>query len=343
LEPDDFRPEVQPLIEEILFGDSEKCLAGQYGVENINVTSSDGQQLNFTLKHSFCGQLDKMQVWSKREDDDDALCYEFDNEKCEKVIGEYTARCSNGWAMINIIAEKGEQFSQNVDVPTPQCQEDMEFVDFNPQKRCYWQIKVPCPFNTLDRRLVEQEMPVKPVELTTKLKKIESDCESKSREVDIVPISVDKCDVSDFEPPLKLISQDKDTVTFSVSQVWKGCSSEANESLSWIAVDYIGLDNNLQCSTYDSVPCGLTTTLTAKCDEGASVIDLYTYDGESDIFSQTDGSSMVVPTACGTRGDNTKMCHFRYILKCEPSQCTKKRPAIRRLGAPVRRFFGKKE
>ena len=52
------------------------------------------------------------------------------------------------------------------------------------------------------------------------------------------------------------------------------------------------------------------------------MVDLYTFDEERGVFGQADGSSLVVPTACDAGGDdNTKMCHFRFVLECEPLPC----------------------
>jgi hypothetical protein len=42
---------------------------------------------------------------------------------------------------------------------------------------------------------------------------------------DVFRIPTDKCTASDFQDPVTILSQEKETVTFSISQVWKGCST----------------------------------------------------------------------------------------------------------------------
>jgi len=136
-------------------------------------------------------------------------------------------------------------------------------------------------------------------------------------------VAVDKCSASsnDGELPIRVISQDTSSVTLSVSQIWKGCKEEGEDSrLDWMAADYINSDGELVCDKYESLPCGTADTITMECHDGATVLDLYTYDGGMDsIFGQEDGSSIGVPNACDSEGDRSKMCHSRFIIKCIPT------------------------
>jgi len=127
-----------------------------------------------------------------------------------------------------------------------------------------------------------------------------------------VQLAAGKCKASGFESPIKILSQDMETVTFSVSQVWKGCD---DSKLGWIATDYFGKGGELTCAKTDSLECGLAATYTAQCKDGSSVVDIFVYD-DSFVFGQTDGSEVELPTACGASGDVSKMCHFRYLLNC---------------------------
>jgi len=160
---------------------------------------------------------------------------------------------------------------------------------------------------------------------------METECERNSKALDILPVSVDSCSVTDFESPIKIISQDGASVTFSVRQVWKGCTG-GNDKLAWMAADYIGLDNELHCSNYNNLICDVISEITAKCSDGVTVVDLFGF--EPGLFSQTDGSGMNIPEACQALGNIKEMCHFRYILKCTPSLCTSipSNIAPRRLG-----------
>lgn len=138
---------------------------------------------------------------------------------------------------------------------------------------------------------------------------------------DSIQLESDKCKVSGFESPIKILSQDLETVTFSVSQVWKGCDNMDDSKLSWIATDYFGTGGELTCAKSSSLECGLAATYTAQCKDGSSVVDVFVYD-DSSIFGQTDGSEVELPTACGASGDGSKMCHLRYLLNCGPAKET---------------------
>ena len=151
------------------------------------------------------------------------------------------------------------------------------------------------------------------VEVTTRA------CEELSKQTDIVSVSVDKCATTPAENLINIISQDGNSVTFTVSQSLTGC--ESGEGLHWLATDFVDHDDELVCFTETNVKCGHVNTYTAHCDDGMTVIDVFASDGTGDLLRQTDGSSVFAPDACTARGDDTKTCHFRYLLQCVPSLC----------------------
>ena len=162
----------------------------------------------------------------------------------------------------------------------------------------------------------------------------ELDCETESKKIDVLNVKVDKCAAAPAtdDPPIRILSQDEDSVKIAVSQVWKGCDSSGSE-LAWLAVDYVSLDDRLACDRFDKVPCGVTSIVEAKCHDGAAVIDLYQHDKNSGMFFQEDESAIDVPEACGGKGDTRQMCQSRFIVKCKPSQCRNaKTPPTRRFG-----------
>lgn len=317
-------------VKEVEFEEQE-CSSGSFGAENIEIESSNGHEVSFKLHHHFCPHVNKLQVYVDNPNDSSpSMCYYYkDNENgipCDKAVDSFTAKCHLGWATVSIIGEKDKDF-QHLDlddIAAPECQQGHNWLDFNPAKRCFWQLRVPC-IDAFGDSVVE-------VEPAPVAQKEESECEKKSKALDVLPIPVDSCTAISAESPVKILSQNGGTVKFSVSQVWKGCDDEASSQakLNWIAVDYIGSDDDLYCSKYDSLECGVASTIEAKCTDGATVVDLYTY--EPDLFSQRDESGIMVPTACGAKGDTKSICHFRYIIKCEPSQCGKSRSSMRRLG-----------
>ena len=356
-DPNLFRPNILGNITEVTFdGDSESCPAGEYGVENVDVIHSDGKSVNFRLQHGFCPSLEKTQVWfGNPAEGSPSLCFDYTDQDCNEPISEYTAKCFNGWADLFIVAENDDDFRQNIDVVSPRCQPGYDFVDFNPQKRCCWQIRIPCICDSRRRELLSElamaeatstssvvaaaaqdepeseALPVRAPKIKPSLPIAmpDTECERKSLTVDVIPVAVDSCAVDPIDAPISLVSQDGNSVTFALSQVWKGCGS-SHEQLGWVAADYVSRGDELTCTKFSNLDCGFATTLTAQCEDGATVIDLYVQDEQPDLFYQKDGSSLVVPEACEATGSAEKMCHLRYVLKCEPSQCDKSRQTSRR-------------
>jgi hypothetical protein len=164
---------------------------------------------------------------------------------------------------------------------------------------------------------------------TTKIEQPLFGCENQSKVFDAISIPVDKCiSRSNTQHAVKILSQDGDTVFFSVMQKWKGCNGSGK--LSWVATDFVGINGELTCATETDLDCGLIQKYTADCEKGMAVIDLFTQD---EMFGQTDGSSTYVPRACNASGDTTKICHFRYVLQCKPSSLCKTQSTGRRLGS----------
>ena len=133
------------------------------------------------------------------------------------------------------------------------------------------------------------------------------DCETDSRSVDLYSIPIDRCSTPLSEDPIEIVSQQGDTVMFSVTQ---NCNSE------FIATDFIGPDNELSC--IKNRECGVAEQFIATCLDGVTIVDLYIH-GNS--FRQVDGSTMVIPKLCDKNGNGSSFCHFRYVLKCSPRKC----------------------
>ena len=150
-------------------------------------------------------------------------------------------------------------------------------------------------------------------------KDVKDNCVEESKKIDVVSVAVDQCTASLPENSVAILSQDGTSVTFSVSQNLVGCDN--SEVLSWIATDIVDTNDEIICLKELNVKCGHVKTYTAQCEHGVAVIDLFAYDGTSNVLMQSDGSSVSVPDACGPIGDEKKMCHFRYLVRCMPSMC----------------------
>ena len=130
---------------------------------------------------------------------------------------------------------------------------------------------------------------------------------------------MDQCSAEASRSPVSVFSKDGNTVTFTLSQVWKECNAADRYAVDWIAADYVTTSGNLECHRMDSIGCGDFSMLTAKCTDGVAVIDLYASDSSEDSpFRQTDGSSLIVPEACYPEGEGSDACHFRYVIDCAP-------------------------
>ena len=161
----------------------------------------------------------------------------------------------------------------------------------------------------------------------------EADCREASKALDVASVPMEKCVVSSEVDPIEIVSQDGDSVTFTVSQLWQGCQdSQEQGSMSWLAIDFIGKNGDLECSRNDAVRCGKVGTHTAQCEDGITVVDLYAFDKQGDVFSPEE--DVFVPLACGAKGESENMCHFRYTLKCHPSLCSDEDDAAKG-GEPV--------
>jgi len=326
-----FLPSTPVLVEETDGNTLETCSSGKFGSENVEIISSDGSEVNFTLKHSFCPSVDRLQVWY-----DDAVvpgfsnCHGYGVSGCNSTIDAFSVKCVAGWANVSLIAEKGDDFTQRKDVPTPRCQRGFDFTDFNPLKRCHWVLSVPCQVTESKRRLSNGSGQAQSVAVTVNEQAHPHTL--KPSMIDILPVSVDSCNLAAAatDGPITILSQNTDSIKFELRQPWKGCMN-SHHNLKWIAIDYVGLDDDLHCSKFTDVGCGLTSILDAKCNDGATVIDLYVSDSDPNLFRQTDGTSVAVPDVCGVSGDLKHTCHYRYILKCEPSQFTNAHELSRRL------------
>jgi hypothetical protein len=321
----------------------QQCSKGQFSEERFKIMASDGNAVTFSVQaKTFFSDLSRISMWFPDPTQDGDFCWEFDGTGSAtsnwiNVNGstDFTAKCENGWATISIAGGDGgtgfQRFIDNVD--SPSCKDGKFDADdpynYNGEKRCLWEVQLPCRCDpTLGSRLLVSEN----TSGTSAATQQKANCEEDSKAVDVARVQVDKCLAKTTENPLKIVSQKKKTVEVALSQVWKGCT-ESESRLSWIAADYVGADGELACTVFSDLPCGLTASFTAVCQDSATVVDLYTYDAESNIFGQSDETPLVVPLACGATGDGTKMCHFRYIIQCEPSLCRPATVPARRLGS----------
>jgi len=310
------------VVYEELFDDESQCSMGYFGDEHIHILDSNGASVTFKFTgHPFRDViLQEIKIWfldptKDFEDDIHQYCWSGMESNTEDSFfkQEFVAKCENGVAQINMSGgEDGTQFRQFVDVDDPECPLGFDSADFNPLKRCVWQFKVPCDCGKANSRELESHM-------RTESLSHESKCRSQSQVIDKHLMEVDKCVTSPPIDTLQILNQNQNTVTFSIHQKWKGC--DAFDPVGWIATDYVNSFGDLICDTKTDIPCGEVAVYTAQCTDGIAVVDIYAFDTQRGLFGQQDKSDVSVPLACNSYGDSSKQCHFRYVLKCEPTLC----------------------
>jgi hypothetical protein len=336
------------------FASDSLCSMGYFGAEHIAIIEAKHSTVKFKVTgHSFpATTLSEVKVWfldpkKTFTDELNQFCY----SGSESSIGdglfeqEFVAKCEDGFAVVSMSGgEDGStKFKQFIDVEDPQCSSGVDSADFNPMKRCFWQFKVPCTCDggrrelELDDTAVTATKTVTTIDATTM-----AECSRKSLVEDVHPVQVDKCITVPTKDTIQIVSQDKETVTFSVSQKWKGCNDNS-QTLGWVATDYINAKGDLVCDKKSNLSCGLAETYTAHCTDGIAVVDLYSFDAQDGLFGQDDDSDLAIPLACKASGDEKKQCHFRYVLKCEPSLCEQepKSFGFKKIVEPARRLGGK--
>ena len=300
---------------------STSCSQGYYNEANVKVLSANGETVSFQLSQPFQSGLDRYAVWfdNPKQNESEDFCYFRDSVPVGDIATTFEANCKFGIATISIYGGKDNSFKQiGVDttmIPDARCQSplDRAFPEFNPNTRCYWEFKIDC-FGVTGRRLQSEES--KPAHDA-------SSCEERSKRVDVATIPVDQKCTNPETNPIKIVSQNGDHVTYSVSQVWKGCNNGTSTStapLHWLAVDFDNTAGKLNCVGKDSLQCGSFSSFTSRCINSVAVIDLYVSD--DDLFKRDDVST--VPTGCYPPDGGRNSCRYRYALKCKPSLCDAK-------------------
>lgn len=316
-----------PSVAEKKFVKEMQCSEGFWGERNVEIEESDGETVTFRLTMPFATALNKVGIWfnNPNQAQSEHQCQLLDEMPCGTFDESFTAKCTNGYTSVNIYGGgtsfKYNQIGVESEVPEANCPSHVSFPDYNPLKRCFWEFKLRCEAPSPPHRNLEVSMPLTEQESR-------KSCEEESKLEDVQLIKDEKCtDALNAEPPIKIESQDGNTVTFTISQVWKGCAENSEtETLGWMATDFEAQGNKLQCLKKEGLECGSVSTLTAACTDGVTVVDLYAND--ETIWQ---GSTALVPSACDGSAGIHNTCHFRYLLKCFPSKCTSTQTA-RRLG-----------
>ena len=264
------------------------------------------------------GDVDLSSTYKCRSDQDGKEC-NHDYDSVDKMHCDH-----DGYARIKVWSKLGEKKIEELWDPKRECGEDTSYGENLSEwykELCHVVIKVKCDPSCLGdtRRLDQTYLASLPEPPDVDEEEAASICKYDLPIEDVRPIVVDQCRAEASTSPVSVFSKDGNTVTFTLSQVWKECNAAERYAVDWIAADYVATNGNLECHRMDSIGCGDFSMLTAKCTDGVAVIDLYASDSSEDSpFRQTDGSSLIVPEACSPEGDDRDACHFRYVIDCAP-------------------------
>ena len=179
-------------------------------------------------------------------------------------------------------------------------------------KVCSTDVDIPC-------RSPDPEAIVSPLGVPT----TQSDEDSPELPLDdrIVYLPIGSCNWNGTDDMIRIENSSESNVTFSVSPTWLGDATSG-----WMAVDFFGLDDDLQCSSYRLNHHWQPATHTASCIDGVAVVDVYGY-GYAGPLEQTGNSSVMLPSACSFPPwfDSTKSCQFRFALQCSSSSVKRNR------------------
>ena len=326
------------------------CSTGLFGINNIKVISGNGKAVKFKFKHNSCPYIENFAMWFEHTVGEEGTlsCHHFANTRCNEFLeNEFEAKCKHGSVTVHIAALDASLFSQFTSLGDIQCVDKSILMSAIKTRKCHWELYIPCNGKEYigDDSNVEKQVDINTgsdsiAEISEDINeqaKLESNSQSSGKEFHgdcgvsldsyIYRIPVNDCIIPDIESPIRITKQGHDSVTFTIHQIWNGCQAmNSGKSIGWVATDYVDLDNEIRCDTVLSMKCNDSVSYTARCDNGASVIDVYTFD-ESGSFSQANDGYLAPPLVCDILKpiDQTKVCHFRYLLQCSPVKCKRHR------------------
>jgi truncated hemoglobin YjbI len=148
------------------------CSMGNFDPANILVSHSTETTVSFRLKQPF-RSVDRFAVWVENPDQNDSadFCW-FSNTFYLGDTHDFVASCSSsGFARVSMYGGvSGDRSFQQIGVedyvPAQHCQKEFDdaiFPEFNPLKRCYWEMKIPCGCDERRLRLINDAANEQPV------------------------------------------------------------------------------------------------------------------------------------------------------------------------------------
>ena len=295
-----------------------KACPHSFGRENFEIENVTTDRVVFRVRHGFCPSVNNLVV-GYQSDDDSRSCVNYARVRClQDIVDEpMTASCEGGYATVRVAVASprhfdpgggGEMYSD--------CPSLMDEIG----PACSWEVQLPC----LPEPEPMQSAALSVVTTANNNSFQAIGCSQFNKAPPVLAVSVDQCSFSDTSSMVNVIAAADDMVTFSVSSDWVQCG-QAQADGGWVAVDFLGLNSELQCLSTPRRRCGEVVQHTAMCENGSAVVDVYAYEA-SGVLNQTDGSALDrPPEPCGFPPsiDTRNMCRFRHVLPCAPRRCEK--------------------
>jgi hypothetical protein len=139
------------------------CSMGMFNPDHIQIEKAEYDTVTFTMVQPF--DVDRFAVWMDNVDDSSPDFCWYSSEFTVGESQEFKAKCYSGYARVSIYGGRsGDRSFQQIGVesmvPAQHCQEAFNealLPEFNPLKRCYWELKIPCECDASRRRRLAEE------------------------------------------------------------------------------------------------------------------------------------------------------------------------------------------
>jgi hypothetical protein len=258
---------------------------GDYSNDPISIITQSGSFVTFEVQQNFVKwDLSWMAVHFVPIDGSAAdVCYTIEALSNTTTTPRYSAKCYNGYALVDVYAYDCT-FKNMTDVVIPSSCKSWT----DGRNTAAFHFSIPC-----------DAAPVADL------------CSSDAiciPEAKLVMKSVPSGAYGDvLSNPVNIVHFGSDSVKFRIEQNWK------DGDLSFISVQYKGNTSETLCPSTEGISnASSTPDYTAKCVNGYAVIDIFAYDC---TFTGVPGTVIVPPTCKAWKGDG-KTSHFQYTIPC---------------------------
>ena len=256
---------------------------GDYSFNPIAIVSKSGSSVTFEVEQLFVTKaLGWLAVHYQPADSATNVCRTTEFLTNSSTTQEYTAKCYNGFALIDVYAYDCT-FRNASKVVTPAICNAWN----DGEKTVAFHFSVPCDPNPTDSLCNDECVP----------------------EARLVKKSIPAGTYGDvLANPINIVHFGDNIVKFRVEQNWK------DGEMSFLSVQYKANSSSIVCEATEGIIYDSSTPeYTAQCVSGYAVIDIYAYDCS---FAGIPGS-VVIPSICKVWKGDGKTSHFQYSIPCQ--------------------------